>query len=246
MPASKEFEEQTLREAYSRLGSLSKVGDELGASGSTISRWMDKYGIEKSTAPQNKERVEVECENCGNSFKVKPYRKKEGKSNYCDNACQGEDEDRSGENGPAFKGKIHSECETCGNPVERHQSRSDRNNFFCSFSCRGKWQSENVVGEAHHQWEGGQMGYGATWIPMREKVRERDENTCQLCGDGEKENGRKPAVHHIKPVRSFDDPNDAHFMENLVQVCQACHAELEPLTGEEQKQKLEQAGLAAF
>lgn len=246
MPASKEFDEDTLRDAYSRLGSLSKVGDELGASASTISRWMGKYGIEKQTAPQDKERIEVDCENCGIPLNVKPYRVQEGKSNYCDNACQAEAEDTSGENNPHFKGKIETECETCGKSIEKYPSRNHRSNFFCSVDCRAEWQSKNIAGESHHQFEGGRVDYGGSWLRMRRKVRNRDENVCQLCGADEFENGRKPAVHHIEPVRTFENPDDAHYMENLVQVCDSCHVELEHLEKGEQKKKLQQTGLAAF
>jgi 5-methylcytosine-specific restriction endonuclease McrA len=247
MPKSKDFEEETLREAYSRLGSLSKVGDELGASASTISRWMDKYGIEKSTAPQNIERVEVECDNCGSYINRKPYRVEKYEKQYCDSKCLGEDaEGITGEEHPKYKGKINTNCETCDKPIEKYPSRSHRNNFFCSVDCRAEWQSENIVGESHHQFKGGKFYYGTSWYQKRKEVRQRDGNVCQVCGITEDENGRKPAVHHIEPVRSFNNPNNAHKMKNMVQVCQSCHFSLEPLTKEEQLEELQQTGLAAF
>lgn len=83
-------------------------------------------------------------------------------------------------------------------------------------------------GKDSPHWTGGyDQYYGKTWSQMRDRVRDRDDNICQLCGIGEKENGRKPDVHHIEPVRLFEDPNDAHFMENMIQLCRSCHKKVE-------------------
>lgn len=83
-------------------------------------------------------------------------------------------------------------------------------------------------GEDSPLWTGGyEQYYGKTWSRMRDRVRNRDDNVCQLCGIGEEENGRKPDVHHIEPVRLFEDPNDAHFMENMIQLCRSCHKKVE-------------------
>lgn len=241
-------DEGALQEAYSRLNSLSKVGEELGGvSASTIKRWMDRHGIETNQAPNDVERIEVDCENCGTLLNLKPYRVEEAEHNYCNASCQAENEDRTGENHNRYTGKIQDECETCGTDVEYYPSRSHWNNHFCSEICRAKWQSENVTGENHHQFEGGNIKYGKTWTWNRNQVRERDGNTCQICGADEEENGRIPAVHHIKPVREFDDPDEAHQMDNMVQLCMSCHIKMEYKTISEQKEILsQQMGLAAF
>jgi predicted HNH restriction endonuclease len=39
--------------------------------------------------------------------------------------------------------------------------------------------------------------------------------------------GRSLEVHHLTPVREFDDPLDAHDLSNLVTLCRPCHKELE-------------------
>jgi len=45
-------------------------------------------------------------------------------------------------------------------------------------------------------------------------------------------------VHHIKPVRSFEDFEQAHTMENMVQVCRGCHRTIEKYDVEKQKEIL--------
>jgi len=39
--------------------------------------------------------------------------------------------------------------------------------------------------------------------------------------------GREPDIHHIKPVREFDDPADAHQLDNVVCLCRSCHRTVE-------------------
>ncbi|WP_394327071.1 HNH endonuclease [Halopenitus malekzadehii] len=35
--------------------------------------------------------------------------------------------------------------------------------------------------------------------------------------------GREPDVHHLKPVREFEDPQDTHTLSNAVTLCRLCH-----------------------
>lgn len=61
-----------------------------------------------------------------------------------------------------------------------------------------KAKEGRYVGELNPNWRG-----GIAYLPycskfnqiLRERIRERDNRTCQLCGG--KENGRKLYVHHI-------------------------------------------------
>lgn len=90
--------------------------------------------------------------------------------------------------------------------------------------------SRSTAGENNPNWKGGHsLRYGENWGPAREKVRERDE-ICQHCGeDG---SNRRLHVHHIIPVREFLDSadsklEDAHSLENLILLCDLCHARVE-------------------
>ncbi len=58
------------------------------------------------------------------------------------------------------------------------------------------------------------------WNEIRQKVIERDKNCCILCGD--KLDGQKLQVHHIK----YRKHGGSHHTENLVSLCEYCHASL--------------------
>ena len=49
---------------------------------------------------------------------------------------------------------------------------------------------------------------------LKESIRDRDDRTCQLCG--EKENGRKLSVHHIHYQKDDCDPD-------LISLCNRCN-----------------------
>lgn len=59
---------------------------------------------------------------------------------------------------------------------------------------------------------------GERWRQARAKALSRDNNRCQDCGSPDNLH-----AHHIKPVRTFDNPSDAHYVENLVTLCKYCH-----------------------
>lgn len=77
--------------------------------------------------------------------------------------------------------------------------------------------SRGRVGEKAANWQG-----GISFLPychrfnkqLKEKIRERDNRTCQLCG--EKENGRRLDVHHIHYDKSNCDPD-------LIALCKICN-----------------------
>jgi len=182
-------------------------------------------------------RIEVKCENCDDTKIVPPSYVENSENTYCDSKCQAEYEGRSGHDNGRWKPKIRINCEQCDVGFDVHKSRYERKgNNFCSISCRADWMSENIVGENHHQYKGGTLYYGETWNRKRKKVQERDENVCQLC---QKQPEQKPDVHHIKPVREFENPNEAHTMENMVQLCRSCHRKMEVKTEKEQRERIE-------
>jgi len=73
--------------------------------------------------------------------------------------------------------------------------------------------------------------YGSNWKEQRNKAIERDRYRCQSCGDhinelrDEESSGLE--VHHIVPIREFDEPEDANFQENLITLCSKCHHKVE-------------------
>lgn len=85
----------------------------------------------------------------------------------------------------------------------------------------------NPSGEDHYAWnpDAEQIDYGDNWPEMRRKARERDGNTCQRCGF--EPDGGHLDVHHIRPVKRFDVPEDANTFDNLITVCRSCHRKIE-------------------
>jgi transposase len=89
-------------------------------------------------------------------------------------------------------------------------------------------------GELNHQWKGGvSQHYGATWPDKRREARERDNHECQRCGMSaeihRESHNETLQVHHIRPFREFDDPEDAHQLENPITLCRECHCKWEGL-----------------
>lgn len=52
---------------------------------------------------------------------------------------------------------------------------------------------------------------------LKKLIRERDNNTCQLCDKKQEESGRKLCIHHI------DYDKDNCDFSNLISLCRGCH-----------------------
>jgi 5-methylcytosine-specific restriction endonuclease McrA len=113
-------------------------------------------------------------------------------------------------------------CDYCGEETERIESNVNTENVFCSWDCINNWKSENWVGEDNPLYEGGPQNYGSGWNSARQEALDRDNHTCQDCGATENLH-----VHHIQRVRDFENPEDAHFLENLITLCRLCHQKWE-------------------
>lgn len=74
-----------------------------------------------------------------------------------------------------------------------------------------------MCGEKHHNWQNG-ISF-EPYCPkfnkqLKEKIRDRDNHICQLCGMNE--NGRRHSVHHIH----YDKPN---CNPDLITLCTGCN-----------------------
>lgn len=74
---------------------------------------------------------------------------------------------------------------------------------------------------------------GERWREARKATLARDDGRCQSCGTTDSLH-----AHHIKPVREFENESDAHYVENLVMLCKACHRKWE---GKSERPKLARA-----
>ena len=89
-----------------------------------------------------------------------------------------------------------------------------------------KKMSESRKGERNPMWKGG-LTAKSLLIRMsleyrlwRKAVYERDDYTCQECGDNK---GNNLEAHHIKPFYLFPDLRTA--IDNGVTLCKKCHKE---------------------
>jgi len=177
------------------------------------------------------------CDNCGDNVQYKEYNVKDNESIYCSEECKHEGHQRaiSGENNPQWiGGLVDVECAYCGDTFQKKQCRVEgAENTFCSMECKGKYRSENFNGENNPAWKGGETEYLGSWKAQRKKALERDGYRCRACGMSEGEHieryGRSLDVHHVVPVREFDDPVDANSLGNLVTACKECHGRYEGL-----------------
>lgn len=73
--------------------------------------------------------------------------------------------------------------------------------------------------------------YGPRWNQVRRNILKRDRYECQSCAKSYNDElhdiGTGLHVHHIIPLREFDDPEEANFPENLITLCKSCHSKLE-------------------
>jgi len=177
---------------------------------------------------------EVNCHRCGKTVTRRRSVLEERKRIFCSTVCQAKwrSENWTAEQVPMYQ-SVEISCETCAGTVERSPSRLERNeNHFCSSRCYSQWLSDHNVGEDHPNWRGGhQKYYGPTWHEQRRKALERDGYECQDCGlTREKQReayGKDLEIHHVTPIRTFNDTAKANQLDNLITLCTDCHIERE-------------------
>lgn len=181
-----------------------------------------------SCSPDN--RVVVECERCGEEKKMWPSEMKNREKTFCSVECRSQwiSETKSGENSPRYK-RVTVGCDVCGETKEMWPSQADEyDHHFCSDECENTWRSENFKKEQNPVWAGGyEPFYGSNWRKKRREVVERDGDECRVCGITADEYGRSIDVHHIESVTSFDKPEKANTLDNMIQLCPTCHTQAE-------------------
>lgn len=79
-----------------------------------------------------------------------------------------------------------------------------------------------LTGEKHHSWKGGitpedqKRVHSLEWIKIRNKIYERDNWHCKVCG---KHCQKDIQCHHIIPYRITRDNSE----RNLITLCRRCH-----------------------
>lgn len=172
--------------------------------------------------------IEKKCPICDEKFEVNQCREWRV---YCSRKCMAEaysDGRLTGENHPRWVKKTEIECDNCGECYTPAPSRVSESKF-CSWICFKESQEDLMpTGKNHPRYKGGrQRYYGSNWYKIRRKVLKRDDYECVICGRGKQEIGRSPSVHHIKPLRYFDQKENANTLINLITVCPKHHGMIE-------------------
>jgi len=159
----------------------------------------------------------TDCERCGDEFEYYPSDKK---GVYCPD-CVSEADEFLGDHYAEVHDieRVERECEYCGEEFSVLPCvLRDGGVRFCSWDC---------LSEALHDGRSDSGPYTGDWYRVRRQALDRDGHTCQHCGKGREEIGREPDVHHVTPIRTYDDPQDAHSLDNVVALCRCCHLRAE-------------------
>ena len=161
----------------------------------------------------------TECKLCDTAFEYYPSNKD---GVYCPACVEASDEFLGT---PSYEmrdiERIRKKCGQCGEEMEVLQSTLDYGHGkFCSIECRDASFSDGF--ENPHS-----EPYNGIWHRIRRRAYERDDHRCQVCGKTMAEIGREPDVHHITPIREYDDPDESHRLENVICLCRLCHRRAE-------------------
>lgn len=163
------------------------------------------------------DRVEIVCQNCQKSFTVQRWYAENGRI-HCTKKCADE----------ALRNRVTCTCDTCGNEFERTPSQIEgKENVYCSVECSSIGQRVSWTDEQLRQMRNHDIPYGHYWREIANRIRERDDYTCQLCGLRQ----TSPAlhVHHKKPLSTFllSELEIADHPDNLIALCPSCHKKVE-------------------
>lgn len=235
-----------LREQYvERRKSAAEISSLCDASSSTVSRWLERHGIERNPRYQDRKWL----------FEQYVERRRDQQAIAADcgvatsTICHwlsrlGITDGESMETG---------ECVTCGEQFRYYPSVRDGQ--FCSNECSNEPRKRRVevtcpnCEETFERWQsldteycslrcwGSDYGvetdnlYREGWNQKRRQALERDGFQCTVCGITAEEHNKQFGfgldVHHVVPVRLFaqwDKPlEDAHAVRNLETVCRTHH-----------------------
>ena len=148
-----------------------------------------------------RKKKKITCATCGISFFRHLSSLKNTKIHYCSKICRQK------------RGKVR--CNYCNSLLIKLSCMIHQHNF-CDRVCMDKY----YIGKQHRHWRGGISfePYGIEFNGhLKQKIRDRDKHTCQICKIEEKHFKKKLAIHHI----DYDKENNIDL--NLISCCHSCH-----------------------
>lgn len=168
----------------------------------------------------NYKRVLCECYYCGKEFERKPS-EIEGNRTFCSHECYME----VNKNKPR-KAIINVNCEVCGKEIEIWRSKMKQvKNHYCSTKCSNIGFSRLYRGENSPcynpeltDFEREKARHTPEYNDWRKAVYERDNYTCQCCGD---DKGGNLRAHHYY---NYSEHKELRYdVNNGVTLCELCH-----------------------
>ena len=149
-------------------------------------------------------KVSCTCARCGTAFDRKPSEIERGGGKYCSWTCYCRDREAE---------VVELTCEQCQGIFFLRAtdiSPSMYRGRFCSNECESiaRRLPEAVRSEYNHEFTDA----------LKERVRDRDDRTCQLCHTHESNLPRRLDAHHI----DYDKTNND--LLNLIALCNSCHS----------------------
>ena len=143
-------------------------------------------------------KIKITCKQCNKEFKVFPAILNQS---FCSKECQYKNHE-----------KIKYICKQCNKEFTDHPSKGER--FFCSNECSHIYFS----GKNHPSYiDGNSTKYCYKFNnKLKTKIRNRDNNICQLCGKKKEQEISELSVHHIHYDKENCDPN-------LITLCRSCN-----------------------
>lgn len=175
----------------------------------------------------NYRKIIKECINCGKEMKRKPSEFRYD-NQFCSRKCANQ-----------YSGKLREDkkvvnCDYCGEEIERAKSQfNGKHSVYCSRECQHKGFSILYSGENSHAYnhdkpleerliERKYVGY----YEWRKEVYERDDYTCQCCGDNK---GSNLVAHHLLNYSEHEELRTD--VDNGITLCKTCHKEFHDTYG---------------
>lgn len=187
----------------------------------------NRFSGENAANYKNGNRLEnilVKCSVCGKTITRQKIQTLTHDIFFCSDECKAQyyKTKYAGDNSPIYS-KVEKTCEECGNKYLVYYCEKEKSRF-CSKKCRYKWQAKRMKGKSHPNWQGGKANERSlAWVSKeykawRKEVFERDNYTCQLCGDN---SGGNLNAHHIKLFSKY--PELRYNVNNGITLCKKCH-----------------------
>lgn len=189
-------------------------------------KWRSEY-YKNENNPGYKPKIKCTCDNCGKEFYKTKSKFERCEKHYCSVECQHIGNAFILENNRKLReNKIKVNCSYCGKKIEIVPSELKyKKHIYCSKKCQHKGWGKYYSGINSPQWNfnlslkeriiGRKYPEYYEW---RIKIYEKDNYTCQCCGDNKGHNLR---AHHIL---NYSEHKDIRLdIKNGITLCNICH-----------------------